>query len=47
MPPSVWREAFPHDIAADVITDDNLAGSITNSDLELAAEVLAIGVILE
>ncbi len=47
MPPSVWRDAFPCDIAADVITDDNPAGSITNSDLELAVEVLAIGVILE
>jgi hypothetical protein len=47
MPPSVWQEAFPHDIATDVISDDNPAGSITNSDLELAAEVLAIGVILE
>jgi hypothetical protein len=47
MPPSVWQEAFPHDIATDVISNDNPAGSITNSDLELAAEVLAIGVILE
>jgi hypothetical protein len=47
MPPSVWRERFPRDIEADVITDDNPAGGITNSDLELAAEVLAIGVILE
>jgi hypothetical protein len=47
MPPSVWRERFPHDIEADIITDDNPSGSITNSDLELAAEVLAIGVILE
>jgi hypothetical protein len=47
MPPSVWREAFPHDIATDVVSDDNPAGSITNSDLELAVEVLAIGVILE
>ncbi len=47
VPPSVWREEFSHDIAADVISDDNPAGGITNSDLELAAEVLAIGVILE
>jgi hypothetical protein len=47
MPPSVWREEFPHNIAADVISDDNPAGGITNSDLELAAAVLAIGVILE
>jgi hypothetical protein len=47
MPPLVWRERFPRDIEADIITDDNPSGSITNSDLELAAEVLAIGVILE
>ena len=46
MPPSVWRERFPLDIETDIITDDNPSGSITNSDLELAAEVLAIGVIL-
>ena len=47
MPPFVWREQFPCDIEADVITDDNPAGGITNLDLELAAEVLTIGVILE
>jgi hypothetical protein len=47
MSPSVWREEFSVDIATDVITDDNPNGGITNSDLELAAEVLAIGVILD
>ena len=36
-PPVVWREAFPADIAAEV----------TNSDLELAAEVLAVGIVLD
>ncbi len=46
MPPSVWREEFPHDIAANVISDDNPTGGITNLDLELAAEVLESGVIL-
>ena len=46
MLPSVWREEFPTNIAANVISDDNPSGGITNSDLELAAEVLAIGVIL-
>jgi hypothetical protein len=38
--------AFPSDIAKDVISIDNPSGSITNSDLELAAEVITIGVIL-
>ena len=47
MPPLVWRERFPPDITLDVVTDANPQGGITNSDLELAAEVLAIGVILE
>jgi hypothetical protein len=42
----LWREVFPSDIAASVISDTNPAGSITRSDLELAAEVMAIGVIL-
>ena len=47
MQPIVWREAFPEDIASNVVSDDNPNGGITNSDLELAAEVLAIGVILD
>ena len=47
MPPLVWREIFPPDITSNVVTDVNPDGGITNSDLELAAEVLAIGVILE
>ena len=47
MQPLVWREAFPEDIASNVVSDDNPNGGITNSDLELAAEVLAIGVILD
>jgi hypothetical protein len=46
MTPSVWREEFPTNIVANVILDDNRMGGITNSDLEFAAEVLAIGVIL-
>jgi hypothetical protein len=46
MMPSVWREEFPTNIATNVISDDNPMGGITNSDLELATEVLAIGVIL-
>ena len=47
MPPQVWREEFPGDIATDVISDDNPQGKITNSDLELAAEVFAVGIALE
>jgi hypothetical protein len=46
MLPSVWREEFPTNIAANVISEDNPLGGITNSDLKLAVEVLAIGVIL-
>ncbi len=47
MPPLVWRESFPPDISSNVVTDSNPHGGITNSDLKMAVEVLAIGVILE
>ena len=47
MQPCVWRDKFPPDIASDVISDNNPNGSLTNSDLELAAEVLAVGVIMD
>ncbi len=43
----LWGKVFPPDIAADIISDTNPAGGITSSDLKLAAEVMAIGVILE
>ena len=46
MPPVVWRVAFPPDISHNVVSLSNPAGSITNSDLELAAEVLAVGALL-
>jgi hypothetical protein len=46
-PPVVWREAFPEDIAREVVSVDTPHGRLTNSDLELAAEVLAVGVALE
>ncbi len=46
MPPVVLQLAFPLDITQDVVSLSNPDGSITNSDLELAAEVLAIGVLL-
>ena len=45
MPPAVWRVGFPLDIAQDVVSLSNPHGSITNLDLELAAEVLAVGVL--
>jgi hypothetical protein len=47
MPPQVWRTEFPVDIGTDVILDDNLEEKITNSDLKLAAEVFAVGIVLE
>ena len=47
MQPCVWQNKFPTNITSDVISDDNPNRSFTNSDLELAAEVLAVGVILD
>ncbi len=47
MPPQVWWTEFPVDIATDVILDDNPEGKITNSDLKLAVEVFAVGIVLE
>ena len=46
MQPLLWRISFPRDIAENVILAENPRGTITNSDLELAAEVLAVGIIL-
>jgi len=46
MQPLLWRIQFPRDITDSVISDKNPSGCITNSDLELAAEVLAVGIIL-
>jgi hypothetical protein len=43
----LWPKVFPSDIAADVISNTNPAIGITSSNLELAAEVMAIGVILK
>jgi hypothetical protein len=43
----VWRESFPNDISSEVISEDNNPhGCLTSSDLELAAEVMAVGVAL-
>jgi hypothetical protein len=40
IPPIVWREPVPDDLQAAVVTEDNPHGTITNSDLELAATIL-------
>ncbi len=42
----VWREEFPADIAQEVVSVDTPNGRLANSDLELAAEVLAVGIAL-
>ena len=45
--PVVWREVFPADITAEVVSEDSPHSHLTNSDLELAAEVLAVGIALD
>jgi hypothetical protein len=46
MSPVVWRAAFPQVIASEVVSDDNPEGHLTDSDLELEAEVMAVGIAL-
>ncbi len=46
-PPLVWRKEFPADIATDLVSKDTLHSRLTNSDLELAMEILAVGVALD
>jgi hypothetical protein len=46
-PAVVWREEFPADIAREVVLVDTPNGRLTNLDLELAVEVLAVGIALE
>ncbi|KAL7533742.1 hypothetical protein ACHAWF_007944 [Thalassiosira exigua] len=38
--PIVWRFPWPPEVKARLVTEDNPDGDITNSDLEMAAEVL-------
>lgn len=38
--PTVWRVQWPKEVVARLVTDANPPGDITNSDLEMAAEVL-------
>jgi hypothetical protein len=46
MQPVVWRLLFPCNVFDEVVSFDNPRGRLTNLDLELAAEVLGVGVIL-
>ncbi len=46
MPPVVWRLVFLWDISQDVVLLSKTSKLITNSNLELAMEVLALGVLL-
>ncbi len=46
MPPVVWQAAFLHDVASKVVSDGNPEGRLTNSNLKLAAEVMAVGIAL-
>jgi hypothetical protein len=46
-PPLVWHEEIPVDIAMEVVSKDTPHSELTNLDLELAAEVLAVGVALD
>jgi hypothetical protein len=39
--PFLWRATFPRKVQAQLVTDANPSGSITNSDLELAGQVAA------
>jgi hypothetical protein len=46
MPPMVWQISFPPNIATEIVLPQCPHGRITNSDLEPAAEVLAVGILL-
>jgi hypothetical protein len=39
-PPMVWRIPFPVDVQSKLVSTTNLTGTITNSDLELAATIM-------
>lgn len=45
--PVVWRSPFPSHIQARLITYDNPSGTITNSDLELAAQIAAQDILVQ
>lgn len=46
-PPFVWRTSFPRNVSAHLVTTDNLTGTITNSDLELAGQIAGQDVLLQ
>ncbi len=46
MQPVVWRLLFPYNMSDEVVLFDNTRWRLTITDLELAAEVLGVGVIL-
>ena len=46
VPPIVFRLQWPTDISANIVSDDNPTGSITNSDLEMAG-LLMLWLIIE
>ena len=45
LPETVWRLQWPQDITAAVISESNPTGTLTNSDLEMAAVVLQLNVL--
>jgi hypothetical protein len=45
--PLLWREPFLPSIQHQLITQDNRSGSITNSDLELAAQIAELDVLIQ
>ena len=45
LPETVWRLQWPRDITAAVISESNPTGTLTNSDLEMAAVVLQLNVL--
>jgi hypothetical protein len=45
--PLLWRLQWPDDITADLVSDSNPNGSITNSDLELAGGLLHLDAIAQ
>ena len=40
LPPTVWRVEWPKEVKDSLISEHNLKGQITNSDLELAGQIL-------
>ena len=45
LPETVWQLQWPRDITAAVISESNPTGTLTNSDLEMAAVVLQLNVL--